>query len=204
MRFSATEIAGVFVIEPERRVDERGFFVLEDAFDAVALAEVTREIDPIEERVTAFLRTREQGRLFIADAEAITFSTHLVTRSPRLRAFCSGPVFQGLVRDMQPEHGVLIVVCNFYQMAPEVARSTFEEPGDHADELETSMILHLRPELVELHQAGPGKRVPFAIKALTQPGVWTPRPWSRCHPDTGSGDPSRATASPMPCRRPRR
>lgn len=26
MRFSATEIAGVFVIEPERRVDERGYF----------------------------------------------------------------------------------------------------------------------------------------------------------------------------------
>jgi creatinine amidohydrolase len=29
---------------------------------------------------------------------------------------------------------------------------------------------------------------------LSQPGVWTPRPWSKIHPDTGSGDPSRATA----------
>ena len=60
--------------------------------------------------------------------------------------------------------------------------------------METSLLLHLRPELVELGQAGPGKRKPFEIKGLVQPGVWTPRPWSKCHPDTGSGDPSRATA----------
>jgi len=29
---------------------------------------------------------------------------------------------------------------------------------------------------------------------LNQPGVWAPRPWSRMHPDTGCGDPSKATA----------
>jgi creatinine amidohydrolase len=42
--------------------------------------------------------------------------------------------------------------------------------------------------------AGEGKRVPFAIETLNQPGVWTPRPWSASHPDTGSGDPRYATA----------
>ena len=26
-------------------------------------------------------------------------------------------------------------------------------------------------------------------------GAWTPRPWSRVHPDTGSGDPRGATAA---------
>jgi hypothetical protein len=36
--------------------------------------------------------------------------------------------------------------------------------------------------------------MPFAIDGLQQPGVWTPRPWSRTHPDTGSGNPSRAAA----------
>jgi creatinine amidohydrolase len=79
-------------------------------------------------------------------------------------------------------------------MAPDAKREIFENPGDHADEMETSLLLHLRPDLVELTQAGPGKRNPFAIKGLFQPGIWTPRPWSKCHPDTGSGDPSRATA----------
>lgn len=105
-----------------------------------------------------------------------------------------GNQFQSLVRDVQAEFGVLIVVANFYELAPEVKKSLFELPGDHADEMETSLMLHLRPELVELKHAGPGERVPFAIAALKQPGVWSPRPWSRSHPDTGSGDPSRATA----------
>ncbi|MGD9633823.1 MAG: creatininase family protein [Pirellulales bacterium] len=105
-----------------------------------------------------------------------------------------GNQFQPLVRDAQREHGLLIVVANFYQLAPESKAATFELPGDHADELETSLLLHLTPELVEMEHAGRGERVPFAIDGLTQPGVWTPRPWSKSHPDTGSGDPSRATA----------
>jgi creatinine amidohydrolase len=88
----------------------------------------------------------------------------------------------------------LIVVANFYEMVPAVKHAVFETPGDHADEMETSLLLHLCPELVELDQAGKGERVPFAIKSLSQPGVWTPRPWSKSHPDTGSGDPSRASA----------
>jgi creatinine amidohydrolase len=104
-----------------------------------------------------------------------------------------GNQFQPLVRDVQSRHGILIVVANFYEMAPDVKRATFELPGDHADEMETSLLLHLCPDLVELHQAGSGERVPFAIKSSSQPGVWTPRPWSKSHPDTGSGDPSRAT-----------
>ena len=105
-----------------------------------------------------------------------------------------GNQFQPLVRDLQSQHEILIVVANFYEMVPDVKRAVFESPGDHADELETSLLLHLCPELVELQHAGKGPRVPFAIKAIAQPGVWTPRPWSKSHPDTGSGDPSRATA----------
>jgi creatinine amidohydrolase len=95
---------------------------------------------------------------------------------------------------VQSQHGLLIVVANFYEMAPDAKISVFERPGDHADEMETSLLLHLCPDLVELPQAGHGERVPFAIRGLNQPGVWTPRPWSKTHPDTGSGDPSRATA----------
>jgi creatinine amidohydrolase len=105
-----------------------------------------------------------------------------------------GNQFQPLVRDVQTRHELLIVVANFYEMAPDVKQSVFEAPGDHADELETSLLLHLCPDVVELSQAGPGKRTPFAVDGLSQPGVWTPRPWSKSHPDTGSGDPSRATA----------
>jgi creatinine amidohydrolase len=105
-----------------------------------------------------------------------------------------GNQFQPLVRDVQSQHRLLVVVVNFYEMAPDVKQAVFERPGDHADEMETSLLLYLCPDLVELAHAGPGERMPFAIRGLNQPGVWTPRPWSKIHPDTGSGDPSRATA----------
>src|SRR5262249_56018080 len=80
--------------------DEAGFFVLEDAFDPATVRTVIEEIDPIEARVTAALRGLPGGRAFIADADAITFSVHLVTRSSLLRAFCSGRTFQDLGHDL--------------------------------------------------------------------------------------------------------
>jgi ectoine hydroxylase-related dioxygenase (phytanoyl-CoA dioxygenase family) len=80
--------------------DERGFFVLEDAFGADTVRAVTEEIDPLEQRVEEYLRTRPDGRLHIARAGEITFTTHVVTRSALLREFCSGPVFRDLAHDL--------------------------------------------------------------------------------------------------------
>jgi creatinine amidohydrolase len=105
-----------------------------------------------------------------------------------------GNHFGPLVRDLQHETGMLIVVADFFHMRPEVAEALFERPGDHADELETSVILQIRPDLVALDEAGPGEKRAFDLAKLRQPGVWTPRPWAYVHPDTGCGDPSAATA----------
>lgn len=105
-----------------------------------------------------------------------------------------GNQFRPLVRDLQSQTGALIVVADAFLMAPDVRTKSFELAGDHADESETSLLLHTDPGLVELGEAGDGQRRPFTVAGLDQPGVWTPRPWSKCHPDTGSGDPSKATA----------
>jgi len=106
-----------------------------------------------------------------------------------------GNDFKPLVRDVQTESGVLVVLANFYQVAPDALRDVFDDPGDHAGQMETSLLLHLCPDWVEMQHAGEGRMVPFAIEALRgTPGVWTPRPWSATHPDTGSGNPAGATA----------
>jgi creatinine amidohydrolase len=105
-----------------------------------------------------------------------------------------GNEFKPIVRDVQREYGTFVVVVNFFQMKPEMMKDVFEVADDHAGEMETSVIMHLRPNWVELSQAGEGRRLPFAIEGLTQAGVWTPRPWSKVHPDTGSGNPARASA----------
>ena len=76
------------------------------------------------------------------------------------------------------------------QLLPEI----FSEPGDHAGEMETSLLMHLCPDRVHLDQAGEGKRIPNTINGLNQEGAWTPRPWRYSHPDLGSGNPALATA----------
>src|SRR5665213_1201514 len=105
-----------------------------------------------------------------------------------------GNDFKPLIRDVQLETGILIVLANVYQMCPEAEKRIFPNPGDHAGQLETSFLLYVCPDLVRLNDAGPGERVPFGIAELKQPGVWTPRPWSQSHPDTGSGNPAGASA----------
>jgi creatinine amidohydrolase len=105
-----------------------------------------------------------------------------------------GNEFKPLVRDIGAEFKTLIVVANFWQMRPYETDQRAQSAGDHANEMETSFLLHLRPGWVDMSVAGAGSRLPFAIESLNQPGVWTPRPWSASHPDTGSGDPRHATA----------
>lgn len=104
-----------------------------------------------------------------------------------------GNDFKPLIRDAQLETGLLIVLVNFFQMCPDVEKRIFDNPGDHAGQFETSFLLHVCPDLVQAEQAGEGRKVPFAVKGLNQPGVWTPRPWSASHPDTGSGNPAGAS-----------
>ncbi|MGH0030644.1 MAG: phytanoyl-CoA dioxygenase family protein [Myxococcota bacterium] len=82
-----------------RDYDELGYFRLEGAFPPETCRGVIAAIDPLEAEGEALLR-KAGGRLFIARAGEITFTVHLVKRSPVLRAFCAGPVFQDLAHDL--------------------------------------------------------------------------------------------------------
>lgn len=73
-------------------------------------------------------------------------------------------------------------------------KEIFDHPGDHADEMETSLILHLAPELVlPKEEWGDGKELKNKIKAFSEGWAWTERPWSKISKDTGVGDPRKAT-----------
>ena len=70
----------------------------------------------------------------------------------------------------------------------------FESPGDHADEMETSIMLHLAPQLVlSKDKWGNGKVKKNKISGFTEGWVWTERKWSKISRDTGVGDPKSAT-----------
>ena len=104
-----------------------------------------------------------------------------------------GNNFKPIVRDLQKEFPILIIVADILEMVPESVQELFDSPGDHAGELETSLMMYLSSGKIDTKVAGAGKKNQFEISGLDQPGIWTPRPWHHIHPDTGSGNPAGAS-----------
>ncbi|HAZ24524.1 MAG TPA: amidase, partial [Algoriphagus sp.] len=66
--------------------------------------------------------------------------------------------------------------------------------GDHADEMETALIMHLHPELVlPLEEAGDGKEKKSVIAGVREKWAWAERKWSQVTEDTGIGNPKKAS-----------
>ena len=104
-----------------------------------------------------------------------------------------GNDFKQIIRELQPSTSLVLAQVNWYQVVP--ASGFFAEPGDHAGELETSFMLHARPDLVRpLSSAGPGKARANRISAFREGWAWMPRPWTKVTDDTGVGNPAKATA----------
>ncbi len=100
-----------------------------------------------------------------------------------------GNDFKPFVRELGLKFpDMFICISNWYQ-APE-REVYFENPGDHADEIETSLMLYLKPELVLAKDSwGEGNEKKFRIKALRENWLWAERKWSKISEDTGVGNP---------------
>jgi creatinine amidohydrolase len=101
--------------------------------------------------------------------------------------------FRQMIRELQPLTSVFISAVAFYKVVD--AAKYFAEPGDHAGELETSLIMHLAPHLpLPLSDAGPGRERKSRLRAIREGWAWAPRQWSKVTDDTGVGDPKAASA----------
>jgi phytanoyl-CoA hydroxylase len=80
--------------------DAQGYVVLPSLVDDETLAQVRAETDRFEDKVAAFLDSVDGGRIAIAEAGAITFTTHLVARSEVLRALSLHPTIAGICADL--------------------------------------------------------------------------------------------------------
>ncbi|PID92282.1 MAG: amidase [Bacteroidetes bacterium] len=105
-----------------------------------------------------------------------------------------GNNFRQIIRELGHHHRQLfLATCNWFQSVDREA--FFENEGDHADEMETSLMLHAWPSLVKpLEEAGDGRAKAFAVKELNESWAWTERKWTEVSRDTGIGDPRRASA----------
>lgn len=103
-----------------------------------------------------------------------------------------GNDFKPLLREAGSKFkDLFLVTANWYQSV--LKDRFFEEPGDHADEMETSLMMHLNPELVRpLDEAGEGKSLNFSAGSINEDWVWSERKWSKVSKDTGIGNPGKS------------
>lgn len=105
-----------------------------------------------------------------------------------------GNDFKPMIRELGLKFPkMLLCTCNWFQALNK--KEFFEQEGDHADEMETSLILYLAPQLVlPLEEAGLGTEKKHKIKAFTEGWAWMERKWSEISADTGVGNPKFSTA----------
>lgn len=105
-----------------------------------------------------------------------------------------GNDFRQMIRELQvmfPD--VFLTTMNWYMVAD--PKKYFNEPGDHAGEMETSNMMHIAPDLcLPLADAGDGAERKFKFQALKSGWAWAQREWSQISKDTGVGNPAESSA----------
>jgi creatinine amidohydrolase len=105
-----------------------------------------------------------------------------------------GNDFRQMIRELQPRVSIFLCAINWYKVVDQ--RPHFTDLGDHAGEMETSVMMHLVPELVlPLSEAGDGHERKPRLAGMREGWAWAPRRWTQVTADTGIGDPKAATAA---------
>lgn len=104
-----------------------------------------------------------------------------------------GNNFKIMLREIGVKYpDMLLMSCDWFKALDNL--SYFDEPGDHAGEMETSIIMYTHPHLVDLAKAGDGSEKRTSIQGINKGWAWAERKWSQVSDDTGIGNPIKSTA----------
>lgn len=104
-----------------------------------------------------------------------------------------------LLRELYGKTSAHVFLCNWYRVLADVEHQIFTDPGDHAGEMETSLILAYRPELVARRADGSldadeGHMAATRFEAVNRGWVSMTRPWHLLTTNSGAGNPHPASA----------
>src|SRR5881392_2506222 len=68
-----------------------------------------------------------------------------------------GNELKPLMRELHHRTKVFLCLCDWYRMIADASKEIFAKPGEHADEMETSLGLAFFPELMKPEQADAGQ-----------------------------------------------
>jgi creatinine amidohydrolase len=104
-----------------------------------------------------------------------------------------GNSFSHMIRELYTQSSTIVACTTWFTLAS--AKDFFIEPGDHADEMETSVMMHLCPHLVKpISEAGEGIKKNLLPETFQNGLAWTQRGWlGVTTDDTGVGNPKLAS-----------
>ncbi len=103
-----------------------------------------------------------------------------------------GNDFKPMIRELGLQYPKMFIAsCDWFRAIDQ--KLFFDNKDDHAGEMETSLLLYLRPDLVDISIAGEGKSKKFKFDAIREGWAWAERQWMKVTEDTGVGDPRKAS-----------
>jgi creatinine amidohydrolase len=111
-----------------------------------------------------------------------------------------GNEFKPLLRELYGKTSVQLFLCDWFRgLTADVKGKIFQEPDDHAGEMETSLALAYFGSLVRKNSDGTlaaddGTTAETRLAAVNQGWVSITRPWHLLTTNTGAGNPHAATA----------
>ena len=110
-----------------------------------------------------------------------------------------GNEFKPILRELAGQTEAQLFLCNWFRMVGDRYGEIFAHPEDHAGEMETSILLACRPDLVRRNDdhslaADDGSTRATRFDAVNKGWVSITRSWDHLTTNTGSGNPHEATA----------
>jgi len=110
-----------------------------------------------------------------------------------------GNELKPVLRELYGRTPARLFLCDWYRAFPDLYHEIFDEPDDHAGEMETSLGLAFFPELVARKPDGTltadeGRKAQTRFHAVNRGWVSITRPWHLLTTNAGAGDPRAATA----------
>lgn len=104
-----------------------------------------------------------------------------------------GNDFKPLLRSIYGKTKVFVSLVDWWKVGQDKVKEIFENPGEHADELETSVGLALFGDLIHLEKAKDGSTRKSRFEAINKGWVSIARPWHLVTKDSTYGDPRKAS-----------
>jgi creatinine amidohydrolase len=185
---------GTDIIEAEQIAAEAARLAYEKGVQLIVLPAIPFGVNTGQHDVMLDMNMNPSTQFVVLGDVIETLNRHGISKLIILNSH-GGNDFKTMIRELGLKFPKMFLSsCDWFKSIDQ--KDFFENKDDHAGEMETSLILHLRPDLVlPLSEAGDGAAKKFKYTAMQQGWAWAERQWTEVTKDTGVGDPRKATAT---------